>query len=247
MSAEARSKPGGFSPESSTTTKLRLRKSGEGEASRIRRALRASSGEEGAPGHLGTQRRGKAWGSSLQGRTRETRNHHGVVKACSVVSSERSVHEFGRKFEHEDSHWTPTIPIFGQLGNLRERRENDAAVGIRDYAERSCWHTSSTVPANRSPRERPDSRRNARRRKAKNASRQHGESRLGETPHGPFEAEGGIRPLRFEGTYLRRRSCVLHDTERRRRVVDTTETSPHPFGKRRSSGGRGDAVHCGRV
>jgi hypothetical protein len=23
----------------------------------------------------------------------------------------------------EDSHWTPTIPIFGQLGNLRERSE----------------------------------------------------------------------------------------------------------------------------
>lgn len=44
---------------------------------------------------------------------RETRNHHGVNKACSVDSSERSVRD-------EDSHWTPTIPNFGQLGDLRE-------------------------------------------------------------------------------------------------------------------------------
>jgi hypothetical protein len=35
----------------------------------------------------------------------------------------RTVRENGVRKNDEDSHWTPTIPIFGQLGNLRERRE----------------------------------------------------------------------------------------------------------------------------
>jgi hypothetical protein len=87
-----------------------------------------------------------------------------------------------------------------------------------------------TVPANRSPRERPDSRRNARRREAKNASRQHGESRLGEIPHGPFEIARRHSPPSFRRDLPAKTFTCAPHTERSRRVVDTTESSATHLG-----------------
>jgi hypothetical protein len=90
---------------------------------------------------------------------RKIRSHHGVVKACSVGSSERSIHD-------EESHWTPTIPIFGQLGNLRECDENRrSGRHSRLGGEIVSVHVLRRYPRTFLARGN-DSKRNARRRKA---------------------------------------------------------------------------------
>jgi hypothetical protein len=163
----------------------------------------------------------------------------------------RTVRENGVRKNDEDSHWTPTIPIFGQLGNLRERREKRrSGKHSRLCGEIVLAHVfddgarGPVAPRKRKPI-RGETHDAARR-------RTHHDNMVKadwvKYPMDRSRQREASATFSFEGTYLRRRTRVLHT----RSDVAASSTRPKlralPFGRTFGcSGGRGDAVHQGRA
>lgn len=159
---KARSEPSGFSPKRRRHRVIRAfvhgdavkrRRRNEPDSTRASSFLMRGRCSENISECRGEERRRVRTCAAK----RETRNHHGVVKACSVDSSERSVHDV-RDNDVQNLRMMNTRICIGlqrsrfsvSWGTFVSVERNDAAVSIRDYAERLCWHTSLTVPADRS-------------------------------------------------------------------------------------------------